>query len=874
MFGRGNAPPDPQNRVRRANRQQAKNKAALGEKNAEFEGFVPDKVRFDDAEKDPVTTWSDVGRHVFDEKNHPKYRKFAQPSIAEELSATQLELMLPRFKAIMEDELPAEDRVVINQDSRPFVKSLLKTFFLHYRTAEASKVGPKLKDADLREFTQNENKRTKLYQVFRTLVNDPTRLDKLEKVQLKNAEKQPVPMTTFSGVTAAKKFRAPLKRKLYAHPSEIADLLFSFQEHSEQRGKKTSTKVAWIKEHIPDVKKFLASSIFPAKPLTAKDKYDVPLLHKLWKKLRGMVLWYERNPPKPRKKQKGGEVGEEKQTTPPKKRKKSESPPLPVPRPDERYRASAENSVLNPANVRFFMSRNGGPFGHYLMDLLDMGKNSGTYNDGYKYIFTVMNTNSRFVYGRSLKTKESKEVRRAMESMMDQMDADSKAEGMKHRKMTAATFDGGKEFERWMRQEMQDRGIAVQFTEKSAHEELSRLNSFHRRLRELYQQQWLKFKTNPSQYGGPVKWVADRNGGGVGTEVVPASPAARPKPSAAELQQLLDELNELRVEQDMEPLASLPQDDDEEEKGAPSAETRPWRITFWQDWIDILNRRVKKRTFQGAELVQPVGDRHFKKPRSRPLAPIDIRDEHVRRLIAEDEAVSDEVAKRVDQWIKDNNVVWENMLPDDKKSHATRVRYWTNRSFVENKKFLKKSLQPARWSERFYPLVDRVGSNTFSIRHGHGSDVPTIWPMYRLLIVSKPSMIAQPTEPEGKFSDADQWQVVNDIKKLYKEAVLSSEQEKELKKLDEKAAAKGYKAREKRVEPAPVSPLGRRSRGKPNKGRYQEGVNEKKQRDDAKKKQDDALRALMSLAGGGKTSSGRGKVLGLSTLSSMRRDYE
>ena len=101
----------------------------------------------------------------------------------------------------------------------------------------------------------------------------------------------------------------------------------------------------------------------------------------------------------------------------------------------------------------------------------------------------------------------------------------------------------------------------------------------------------------------------------------------------------------------------------------------------------------------------------------------------VHNLIRYDAARREVVKLRVDQWIMDHKVVTQADLPASEKTHATRVRLDLNRSKYGTEIRLKGTTFLSIWSERHYPLVARVGTNTFQVEHGHETDFPTVWPM-------------------------------------------------------------------------------------------------------------------------------------------------
>lgn len=775
MAGRGG---DPSNRIRRANRWQEWNKKALGESNNEFEGYVEGKVSIPNAESKPTTVWSQVGRETFDENIHEAFYPKFTPAKNKHLSDEQLTELTYLFLRAAKIKITAEW-----EDA---AKALVLAFLKHFHSSDAlnEPSNPSLteeKDGVAYRFLAKHFKDTvqdqkELFTVFRKVMNDVRVFPKETAVKLKDNRIRPVPTTTYSGRTATPAFREHAlfgpRRKLYDTPENLAELLESFWFMFLFSGWDREEKRNWLENNITDWDRFLASSQFPRKAIKALGKYDVGRLHVMWKKLRAAVAYQHRINQKKKQQQKGS------------------GPRDGFERPDARYRASLDTSTLNPARIRNFMSRNGGPFGHYLMDLLDMGKNSATFNHKFKYIFTVMNTNSRFVYADSLQKKSGKEIEVSFARMLGKMEEDAKQPGMTHRKMTAVTCDGGKEFERWLRQALQEKGIAVHIAEKSTHEELSRLNSFHRRLREFYSRQFRNFNTGRDQYNSKwVKWVSDPDGNGRGEEIeLNADDGKKGKQEVAEVEEEEDEepdeeelekqklaqTNKRRVEMGLKPLVPVYSGEKKKEEEGEKEEkpVQKMKITYWEDWVDELNNRKKKRTF--AKIRGRRGSPH--------LSPADIKDEHVRALIEEDEEVSDRVAERVNQWIRDNHVVWQKMLPKGKKHHATRVRlWWSERTFIEGQMFNKNSvLTGGNWSVRHYPLVDRVGSNTFTIQHSHGSDIPTVWPMYRLLI-------AEDTEtlPEGKQTKFTEKMSKEEADEMYLK-ILGKNLEKTEKKTEER----------------------------------------------------------------------------------------
>ena len=301
-----------------------------------------------------------------------------------------------------------------------------------------------------------------------------------------------------------------------------------------------------------------------------------------------------------------------------------------------------------------------------MVDLLDMGRRGKPYNKQFWYLLTALNTNSRFVYavpikkGADEKVGERRAQRRelkslsndekpdprwidtqiipAMRKIMQQIETDIKQDddkdehkriGLHHRRVKSVMVDGGAEFQLAFREWLASIDIATMVNAPETHEEISRLNSFHRYFRARYQTQWRKYFENPRNYGGPVRWInpkADRDGFSK------------------------EEADEALVEspEDAAHLAPLPasaggaDDDDwaqpyttEEQKLAISSGM--WKITYWQEWINSHNTTVKANSLRGAEVADSVDGRRQLSVRV-PKSPAEISDAMVRNLVRFDAA--------------------------------------------------------------------------------------------------------------------------------------------------------------------------------------------------------------------------------------------
>jgi len=316
-------------------------------------------------------------------------------------------------------------------------------------------------------------------------------------------------------------------------------------------------------------------------------------------------------------------------------------------------------------------------------------------------------------------------------------------------------MDLGSEFQGAFRAYLEDKGVTSEVSEAETHEQLSRLNVFHRYYRERYNRQWAKFKENRKQYGGPVRWVADDQGGGYGTEALLSSAAgadAKQKGGAKKEREYADDDDDdfggIFDDPPAQPSAAdqPPSAADAPEVASPAADATSrknrWRISFWNDWLNDSNNAKKKTAFRGAE-VRTVKGRLV--ATRVPKSPAEINDAMVENLIRTDNARRLEVKQRVDDWVKANKVVWQEALPAEKKDLATRARLDLLRSkFVKDIGWKGTVNAGSRWTARHYPIKNRVGTNTFEIAHEHGIDFPTVWPMYRIRLVPNPSRVAQP----------------------------------------------------------------------------------------------------------------------------------
>ena len=517
--------------------------------------------------------------------------------------------------------------------------------------------------------------------------------------------------------------------------------------------------------------------------------------------------------------------------------------PVPITRKgdlDRRFTAGSYNSARDMLAVRKFMSIAGGPFGGYQIDLLDMNEKSKPYNLQFWYLLTALNTNSRYVYatpvkkgkdlakgvtkkgnkilaglktwadeekerkeqgGTGAKKKQTddpswipKQIIPAMQRILDQIEVDVEKdpEHLQHRRMTSVMMDAGSEFQKTLREWLQNNGISSSVCAPETHEEMSRLNSFHRYFRERYQAQWRKFHENKRQYGGPVRWVspnADKKTGLQSAADAAVQDAIPVDPS----RELAPHPTEAATEDDWDTPYTP-----EEQKLAEA--TGVWRITYWDDWIKAHNHTKKANSLRGAEVTEVKRSRRYNAPDGeRPLrtvrlakAPNDITDNMVHSLIRYDAARREVVKRRVDQWVLDHNVITEEDLEKAGKDtkYATRVRVDLNRTKFGTEVKQKGTTFLSIWSERHYPLKARLGTNTYAIGHKHQEDFPTVWPIYRLRIVSDPSSVSQPVLSERKINRLGEvvyepGDLSNDVRVHLNQIKKQEEKEAELKKRED-----------------------------------------------------------------------------------------
>ena len=501
---------------------------------------------------------------------------------------------------------------------------------------------------------------------------------------------------------------------------------------------------------------------------------------------------------------------------------------MPIPktmsgRKDRRYTAGDYNSARDLLNRRRYMSVAGGPFGGYQMDLLDMGVKGKPFNKQFWYLLTLVNTNSRYVYACPIKKGDDLplgytkaqliELRRlsdeprerpqwiqnqiipALSRIMDQIDVDisegrALGKNLSHRKITNLMFDAGTEFQLALRTWLVEKGISSQVCEPQTHEEMTRLNSFHRYFRSRYQMQWRKFFANRREYGGPVQWIspkADKAGFAGPSRTVLQSPDAAVVVSVKALDAIsnLAEKEEAKeqeadikvgegvrkedtamveedtamVEGEKSTSESAESDDDfqfQEEKDSEPQEqkeavtTGRWRVTYWEDWVSSHNRAVKKLAFRGAEMkTNAQGVVRFVNVAK---SPSEITDVMVYNLIRVDAIRREAVKLRVDEWIKVHGVLTEEDLAEKDQGYATRVRLDLNRTKFGQELKRKGTTFLSIWSKRHYALKKRTGTNTFEVQHEHGIDFPDIWPMYRMRVVVDPSNVSQPFETEAQVN--------------------------------------------------------------------------------------------------------------------------
>jgi len=480
---------------------------------------------------------------------------------------------------------------------------------------------------------------------------------------------------------------------------------------------------------------------------------------------------------------------------------------LPVPKTqktgdlDRRFTAGTYNSTRDQQSRLRYMSVAGGDFGSYQCDLLDMGRRGKPYNKQFWYLLTLLNTNSRYAYACPVKKgadmlrgetaasrtekanlsdrtgKEippqwiQKQIIPAMERIMAMIDSDlhkdTKGE-LTHRKIKSVMVDAGAEFNIAFRSWLAGKGITTIVCQPETHEEMSRLNAFHRFFRARYNAQWAKYHENPRGYGGIVRWVAvkaDKFGFATepSDEGLQLDGGDEGKEEAEDL--FLEEEKEEEGEKDEDGKDQHGEGDENDwgeaytpEEQKLATETGAWRISYWEDWLHAHNTVKKANSLRGAEVREAKLSNERRTARLA-KAPAEITDEMVRNLIRYDAARREVVKQRVDKWISDHSVLTQADLPASDKAHATRVRLDLNRSKYGTEIRLKGTTFLSIWSERHYPLVARVGTNTFQVEHAHESDFPTVWPMYRFRIVTDPSNVAQPSSAEvkvgpGKDEDA------------------------------------------------------------------------------------------------------------------------
>lgn len=443
-----------------------------------------------------------------------------------------------------------------------------------------------------------------------------------------------------------------------------------------------------------------------------------------------------------------------------------------------------------------YMAPAGGDKGTYFVDLLDMGVRAPRWNKGTRYLFTALNAVSRFVYvfpismKKGIKSGEYGEevldgsLGEAIQKMFAATDEDAKLSGLGHRKVTHIVGDG--EFgKKWVYNEAKKRGVGVEWTEKHTHEQLSRLNAYHRfalrawvsdfvnfaphKKSEVAQEKYvngkqvrIRLKRNPFKHHSHViarelvdEWYAEheddvkpshrKNQGNWAKTWFPASArsgewtfmrdididtetwypatASSQETERMPLIQYITVLYNMRPHSGLRPLPRVYS----EQTGSYGRQ----RGKRKRAGDPVYTRRVGVKRVKGTarELEAPV-------MQMKKMAPADIRDTHVEELLWQDEKRRREVEQRVDKFITDNGVQWANLIPkQDQKHMATHVRLHQRRSWLEGP--LYKDSQTAEWSDRFYPLIARNGTNTFYVEHDMGTDVPHIWPIYRLAFMTK-----------------------------------------------------------------------------------------------------------------------------------------
>lgn len=173
----------------------------------------------------------------------------------------------------------------------------------------------------------------------------------------------------------------------------------------------------------------------------------------------------------------------------------------------------------------------------------------------------------------------------------------------------------------------------------------------------------------------------------------------------------------------------------------PGEDTQAWATRLYKPRIKTgsLSGALKNHAFDEKKPVDPV-----KNPKTMPgvvakrvklyqrMSPAEVEDKDVDTLIKQDMIRASKVEKMVDAFLSSVNIQWETLLPDEYKSLATLVKLDVHRSWMEDgtKKGSSAGTQN-EWSSRWFPLVSRVGVNTFKVRHDF-KEVPKVWPIYRL----------------------------------------------------------------------------------------------------------------------------------------------
>ena len=328
-------------------------------------------------------------------------------------------------------------------------------------------------------------------------------------------------------------------------------------------------------------------------------------------------------------------------------------------------------------NKRKYMAPPNHEPGAYMIDTIYPSGRASAGNRGYVGVLTAMNVHSRYVYHEKLRSLKATHVMPAVEAMVRRMKADGGEASKSYLDPKHFVTDGGPEFKTAFQTFAVAEGITTAVTERYTHEELMRLNSFHRHLRTL------------------LKKIIDAEGGG-GADRLRWEP-------------IIDDAIVIHNTRKHSQLKTRP-------VLIKASAGRPARPRFYS-----------KRPRVGEPAPPPI-------QMFRRMSPEDVTDADVEVLIQQDHDRRMEVEELVDEWVRKNKVVWETTLPAEQKDLATRVRVkMAGRTAEQKMNWMNKASEAVVWSEGTFPIVRRNGTNTFELDSDY-PDVPKIWPMYLLRI--------------------------------------------------------------------------------------------------------------------------------------------